>query len=261
MTDHMLYMDFSPESGWSPPEIKPYGPLNLDPACSCFHYCPNAFEGLKVVPHSHITVKNSNAPSLQAYRGPDGTPRLFRPQLNMERMVRSAERVALPVRAAVLLPIPSHARPILVNSHQAFDADALLTLIRRLVALEERWIPRARGCSLYIRPTLIGTRPSLSVSASRHAALYVICSPTGPFIRDASGGRGISLLAMSDQVRAWPGGTGGFKLGLNYAPGIVAKAAAAALGYQQLLWLLGETVAEAGAMNVFSVFERSDGGE
>ena len=33
----------------------------------------------------------------QAYLGPDGTPRLFRPHLNMERMVRSAERVALPV--------------------------------------------------------------------------------------------------------------------------------------------------------------------
>jgi hypothetical protein len=33
----------------------------------------------------------------QAYLGPDGTPRLFRPQLNMERMARSAERVALPV--------------------------------------------------------------------------------------------------------------------------------------------------------------------
>jgi branched-chain amino acid aminotransferase len=66
---------------------------------------------------------------------------------------------------------------------------------------------------------------------------------------------------MSDQVRAWPGGTGGFKLGLNYAPGFVAQRAAAALGYQQLLWLLGETVAEAGAMNVFAVFERPDGGE
>jgi len=150
----------------------------------------------------------------------------------------------------------------MLHSNQPFDADALLTLIKRLVALEERWIPRARGCSLYLRPTLIGTRPSLGVSASRHAALYVICSPTGPYIRDTSGGRGgISLLAMSDQVRAWPGGTGGFKLGLNYAPGFAAQRAAAALGYQQLLWLLGETVAEAGAMNVFAVFERPDGGE
>ena len=71
---------------------------------------------------------------------------------------------------------------------------------------------------------------------------------------------GISLLAMSDQVRAWPGDTGGHKLGLNYAPGFVAQRTAAALGYQQLLWLLGETVAEAGEMNVFAVFERKDGG-
>jgi hypothetical protein len=47
-TDHMLYMDYSPDHGWSPPQIKPYGPLNLDPASSCFHYCPNVFEGLKV---------------------------------------------------------------------------------------------------------------------------------------------------------------------------------------------------------------------
>lgn len=91
----------------------------------------------------------------------------------------------------------------------------------------------------------------------------MICSPTGPYIRAAdadTGAGGISLLAMSDQVRAWPGGTGGFKLGLNYAPGFVAQRAAAAMGYQQLLWLLGETVAEAGAMNVFAVFERPDGG-
>ena len=41
--------------------------------------------------------------SRQAYLGPDGSPRLFRPQLNMERMARSAERVALPVRIPGLL--------------------------------------------------------------------------------------------------------------------------------------------------------------
>jgi branched-chain amino acid aminotransferase len=88
----------------------------------------------------------------------------------------------------------------------------------------------------------------------------VILSPTGPYIRSQDS-KGITLLAMSDQVRAWPGGTGGHKLGLNYAPGFVAQRTAAALGYQQLLWLLGETVAEAGAMNVFAVFERTDGGK
>ena len=173
--------------------------------------------------------------------------------------MRSAERVALPVSRTLGSSFPSYLYSHVIAYYQPFDANALLTLIKRLVALEARWIPRARGCSLYIRPTLIGTRPSLGVSASRHAALYVILSPTGPYIRDEQG-RGISLLAMSDQVRAWPGGTGGYKLGLNYAPGFVAQRTAAALGYQQLLWLLGETVAEAGAMNVFAVFKRTDGG-
>jgi hypothetical protein len=34
MTDHMLVCTHSPESGWSAPVIKPYGPLELDPASS-----------------------------------------------------------------------------------------------------------------------------------------------------------------------------------------------------------------------------------
>ena len=41
-------MDFSQKRGWSAPEIRTHGPLDLDPACSCFHYFPNVFEGLKV---------------------------------------------------------------------------------------------------------------------------------------------------------------------------------------------------------------------
>ena len=56
---------------------------------------------------------------------------------------------------------------------------------------------------------------------------------------------------MGDQILAWPSGTGGFKLGLNYVPGF----AAAALRYQQLFWLLGKAVAETGTMNVFAVYE------
>jgi branched-subunit amino acid aminotransferase/4-amino-4-deoxychorismate lyase len=68
------------------------------------------------------------------------------------------------------------------------------------------------------------------------------------------------LLAMGNQILAWPSRTGRFKLGLNYMPGFTAQRVAAALRYQQLLWLLDETVAEAGTMNVFAVFDRTDGG-
>ena len=121
---------------------------------------------------------------------------------------------------------------------------ALLTLTKLLVTLD------ARGCSLYVQPTIIGTgtQPSIGVSASRRSVLNILLYPTGPYIRDAtgSGHGGISLLAMSDQVHAWPGSTGGFKLMLNYAPGLVAQRAVAALGCHQLSWLLGETVTETG---------------
>jgi len=49
-TDHMLVVHFDPVNGWSAPEIKPYGPLHIDPASSCLQYCSNVFEGLKVRP-------------------------------------------------------------------------------------------------------------------------------------------------------------------------------------------------------------------
>ncbi|CAE6457276.1 branched-chain amino acid aminotransferase [Rhizoctonia solani AG-1 IB] len=211
MTDHMLIVNYSPETGWSVPVIKPYAPLQLDPACSG-DYAP-------------------------AFLDPSGRPRLFRPDLNMRRMSTSADRVALP----------------------HFDENELLKLIKKLVQLEARWIPKIQGYSLYIRPTMIGTRPAIGVAASTHACLYVICSPTGPYF--PTGYKPVSLWAEQDAVRSWPGGTGAYKLGINYAPCFKPQQEAARKGYQQILWILGENqqVTEVGQMNFFAVFERDDG--
>jgi branched-subunit amino acid aminotransferase/4-amino-4-deoxychorismate lyase len=57
------------------------GPIALAPSATVFHYAQCLFEGLK------------------AYRNEQGRITLFRPELNMARMNRSAERIALPVRA------------------------------------------------------------------------------------------------------------------------------------------------------------------
>lgn len=72
----------------------------------------------------------------------------------------------------------------------------------------------------------------------------------------------MSLLATTEHVRAWPGGTGGFKLGSNYAGGVVPQVQAAELGYAQILWLFGEDheLTEVGTMNLFAVFSTPDGG-
>ncbi len=108
-------------SGWSKPLIKPYGPLVLDPASSVFQYCPVAFEGMKV--HTRLSLLIPSDFS-KAYMDPQGRPRLFRPELNMERLARSADRAALPTFSP-----PSD----------------LLPLIKRLVSLDSKWIPKRRG--------------------------------------------------------------------------------------------------------------------
>jgi branched-subunit amino acid aminotransferase/4-amino-4-deoxychorismate lyase len=101
---------------------------------------------------------------------------------------------------------------------------------------------------------------AIKVGASDHATLYTIVTPVGPYFSTTT--NGVSLLAVGEHVRSWPGGTGGFKLGLNYSPGFAPQQAAAALGYDQVLWLLGpeKQITEAGAMNFFAVVEREDGG-
>lgn len=96
------------------------------------------------------------------------------------------------------------------------------------------------------------------MAASDHAVLYVICCPTGPFFRSV---RMLSLKAVGEHVRSWPGGTGGYKLSLNYAPTFLPQREANKEGYDQVLWLLDDNITEAGAMNFFAVLKRDDGGE
>ncbi|GAA5841192.1 hypothetical protein JCM9279_000572 [Rhodotorula babjevae] len=218
-SDHMLTVKWSLEHGWQSPEIKPYGPLQLDPSSTVLHYAAELFEGMK------------------AYRDKQGRCRLFRPDLNMRRMNSSAKRLAFPT----------------------FDGEALTDLIKELVRVDERFVPDEEGCSLYIRPTMIGTRASLGVGPSTEILLFVIMSPVAKYY--ASGAKPVSLLASTKDVRAWPGGSGAYKLGANYAPCVAPQLEAAQQGYQQVLWVLGEEdeVTEVGMMNFFGAKQLSDG--
>jgi branched-chain amino acid aminotransferase len=73
----------------------------------------------------------------------------------------------------------------------------------------------------------------------------------------------VQLYATTEFVRAAPGGTGGYKLGANYAPGVAPQALAAKKGYSQNLWLLGDehALTEVGTMNLFIAFKKPDGSE
>ena len=183
---------------------------------------------------------------MKAYRSKDGGLRLFRPDMNMARFNKSSSRIALPM----------------------FDGEKVIELIKTLVRLDERFIPHERGYSLYLRPTMIGTQRTLGVGPPGSALMYVIASPVGPYY--PTGFKAISLQATRYAVRAWPGGTGHYKIGGNYAPGIVPQMHAATKGLQQNLWLFDDVdpitgkmeqyLTEVGTMNLFvAVVDKNTG--
>ncbi|KAJ7597258.1 branched-chain amino acid aminotransferase II [Mycena floridula] len=174
---------------------------------------------------------------MKAYRDATGKVSLFRPDMNMKRMNTSARRIALPT----------------------FNGDAMVELIKKLVYLDRHWIPEGNGYSLYIRPAMMGTQPALGVKAPDQALLFVICSPVGPYY--PQGFKPVALFGTTEYVRAAPGGTGAYKLGVNYAPGVLPQKEVAELGYDQNLWLHGpeHLVTEVGTMNAFMVFQKPDG--
>ena len=67
--------------------------------------------------------------------------------------------------------------------------------------------------------------PALGVVASDHALLYILACPSRPYFQCP-----ISLLAVNGTVRAWPGDTGGDKVGGNYAPGFLPHARDSRIG-------------------------------
>ena len=86
----------------------------------------------------------------------------------------------------------------------------------RLVVVDSDWVPHDTSSSLYIRPTMIGTEPTLGVAPADDARLFVLLCPVGPYY--ATGFKPVNLLCDPSYVRAWPGGCGFTKMGSNYAP-------------------------------------------
>jgi branched-chain amino acid aminotransferase len=108
---------------------------------------------------------------------------------------------------------------------------------------------------------LISPSPVLGVSAPTDAKMFVILSPVGPYF--PRGFVPVKLLASSKYVRAFPGGTGEYKVGGNYCGTIVPQKEAALQGFDQILWVYGEDdiVTEAGTMNFLMHWRNKEGVE
>jgi len=217
-TDHMLKVKWTSEEGWGAPKIGPLENFQMHPAAKVLHYAQELFEGMK------------------AYRGHDDRIRMYRPLHNMVRLNGSAERACLPT----------------------FDGVEFVKCMRRLIQLDQEWVPHQESSSLYIRPTMIGTEATLGVGAANEVELFVILSPVGPYF--AGGLKPVNLLADPRYVRAWPGGCGYVKMGSNYAPTLWTQKMAEGEGCHQCLWLVGDDheITEVGAMNIFVLMQKPD---
>ena len=246
-------MDWTRARGWGAPRITPLRPFSLHPAAQA--RLAAAADPLSAVDSDSFPSQQTLQygahcfEGMKAYAGPDGSPRLFRPALNMARLASSGARLALP----------------------PFCPRQALACIAALVRADAAWLPppSAPGFALYIRPALAATTPFLGVGPPLDATFFAVLSPCGPYLTPGKAGtnNGVTLLLDEALVRAAPGGVGAFKVGGNYAPTIApAVAAAARHGAAQVLFTAPDasggtdrTVAEAGAMNLFFVLRAADG--
>ena len=165
-TDHMATIRYSEGRGWHDARITGRASFQMDPASAVLHYAQEIFEGMK------------------AYRHPDGSIALFRPEENARRFIASAERMAM-------APVPE---PLFLEA------------VRRLVQVDKDWMPPFEGGSLYLRPFQIASEVFLGVKPAAEYIFGVIASPVGNYFK--GGAKPLQLWVSQDYTRAAPGGTG-----------------------------------------------------
>lgn len=147
-SDHMVTIQYKADKGWHDAQVRPRGPISLDPAAAVLHYSQEIFEGLK------------------AYRAKDGSVSLFRPEANARRFYQSAERLAM-------APLPE---------------DLFLESVRQIVRIDRDWIPTVEGGSLYLRPFMFADETFLGVKPASSYLFAVIASPAGSYFKSGADG-------------------------------------------------------------------------
>ncbi|MBE6672175.1 MAG: branched-chain amino acid aminotransferase [Ruminococcaceae bacterium] len=183
--------------------------------CACvLQYAQTVFEGLK------------------AYTTADGRIVTFRPDLNAERMIDSANRLKMP----------------------AFPKERFIDAIKQVVAANKEFVPPyGSGATLYIRPFMFGYDSIIGVKPANEYQFRAFCTPVGPYFK---GGVRPLTVRISDYDRAAPNGTGHIKAGLNYAMSLYAIVDAHEKGFDENFYLDPATrtkIEETGGANILFV--------
>ena len=194
---------------WELPKIVPYEPITLEPSSKIFHYGQSIFEGMK------------------AYKDDAEAIWLFRPLDNQKRLNISAKRMAIPE-----LP-------------EQYFMEGLTALLK----IDQDWIPKKVGSSLYIRPFMFATGKGFHASPADEYKFIIATAPSGAYFAGE-----VKVLIEEKYARSANGGVGFAKAGGNYAGQFYPTQLAIEKGYQQVIWTDDNTheyIEEAGAMNIF----------
>ena len=193
---------------WQSMTIQPYGPLSYQPAMMSIHYGQSIFEGMK------------------GYRSKKGDVLVFRPQENLKRFNKSAVRMCMP-------EVPE---------------EIFLGGLKKLLEIDQAWVPDKEGCSLYIRPFMFATDEYVGVSPSTTYKFIIFNCPVGSYYS-----KPLKVRVESEYIRAAKGGVGFAKNAGNYGGSLFPTQKAMQAGYDQIIWTDAAThqyVEEAGTMNL-----------
>lgn len=179
---------------------------------------------------------------LKAFPWKDGSLRLFRPDRNAKRMVRSMKGLQMPIfpeemfiRAVKTIVKKNKELGFAPKYNPEWENDNFVT-----------------GWSVYVRPFAY-TEPAIGLGLSLEPWVVVICTPVGSYFRP-----GNSKAITTDKVRAFPGGTGWIKCAANYVVPTLAKKESEAAGYMEAIFLdaYEKTYLEEGSScNIFVLLE------
>ena len=174
---------------------------------------------------------------VKAYRTKNGDIQLFRPESNAARLNDSLNKLLMP-------EIPE----------EKF-IDACMQVVK---ANKDYVPPYGTGATLYLRPFVIGVGDNIGVKPAPEYIFCVFCLPVGAYFK---GGMTPCNFMIADYDRAAPHGTGGQKVGGNYASSMHPHKIAADRGFADCIYLDPATrtyIEEVGAANFFGITKNNE---
>lgn len=174
---------------------------------------------------------------LKAYRTKNGDIQLFRPNRNASRLNDSLNKLLMP-------EIPE---------------EKFIDACMQVVKANEHYVPPyGTGGTLYLRPFVIGVGDNIGVKPAPEYIFCVFCVPVGAYFKN---GMEPCNFMIADYDRAAPHGTGGQKVGGNYAASMQPHKIAADRGFADCIYLDPATrtyIEEVGAANFFGITKNNE---